>query len=74
MFTYSLPLHILASKGMAVAVGFYYGTTNITLDWPWIAEWAYAGIFGVAVQIQNQDQLWISHQKNQGSFFFLRKS
>ena len=25
--------------------------------------WAYAGIFPVAVRIQNQDQFWISHQK-----------
>ena len=24
--------------------------------WPWIAEWAYTGIFAVAIQIQNQDQ------------------
>ena len=48
----------------------------IQLDWPWIAEWAYAGIFAVAVQFQNQDDFWISHQKNQGSFFsiFFSKS
>ena len=23
--------------------------SNVQLDWPWIAEWAYAGIFAVAV-------------------------
>ena len=39
----------------------------IPLDWPWIAEWAYAGIFAVAVQFQNQDKFWIS--RHQGSFF-----
>ena len=38
-----------------------------------ISEWAYAGIFAVAVRIQNQDQFWISRQKNQGSFLFFRK-
>ena len=42
----------------------------IQLDWPWIAEWAYAGIFAVAVRFQNQDQYWISHQKS-GFFIFL---
>ena len=31
------------------------------MDRPWIAEWAYAGIFAVAVRIQNQDQFWIYH-------------
>ena len=41
----------------------------IQLDWPWVAEWAYASIFTVAVQIQNQDQFWISHQKIRGCFF-----
>ena len=35
-------------------------TTVLQLDWPWIAEWAYAGIFAVAVRIQNQEQFWIS--------------
>ena len=45
-----------------------------TLDWPWIAEWAYAGIFTVAVRIQNQDQFWISHQKIRGRFFIFSKS
>ena len=34
----------------------------------------HAGIFAVAVQFQNQDQFWISHQKNQESFsLFFRK-
>ena len=42
---------------------------GLQLDWPWIAGWAYTGSFAVAVQIQNQDHFWISHQKNQGSFF-----
>ena len=44
----------------------YITTKNIQLDWPRIAEWAYAGIFAVAVQVQKQDQFWISHQKKQG--------
>ena len=44
---------------------------QIRLDWSWIAEWAYAHIFAVAVRFQNQDQFWISHQKNQGSFFLI---
>ena len=39
------------------------------LDWPWIAEWAYAGIFAVVVRFQNQDQFWISHQKIRGHIF-----
>ena len=43
--------------------------TSLQLDWPWIAGWAYAGIFAVAVQIQNQDQFWISRQKPRGRFF-----
>ena len=33
----------------------------VQLDWPWIAEWAYAGIFAVAVRFQNKDQFWIPH-------------
>ena len=32
----------------------------VQLDWPWIAEGAYTGIFAVAVQFQNKDQFWIS--------------
>ena len=47
---------------------------DVQLDWPWIAEWAYAGIFAVAVRFQNQDHFWISHQKNQGHFFIFSKS
>ena len=43
----------------------------LQVDWPWIAEWAYAGIFDVAVNFQNQDQFWVSRQKNQVSFLFL---
>ena len=47
---------------------------SLQLGWQWIAEWAYVGIFAVAVRIQNQDQFWISCQKNQGLFFnFLEK-
>ena len=46
---------------------------GIQLDWPWTAEWAYTGIFAVAVRIQNQDQFWISHQKIRGRFLFFRK-
>ena len=43
-------------------------------DWLRIAGRAYAGIFAVTIQLQNQDQFWISHQRNQGSFFsFFRK-
>ena len=38
--------------------------TNLQLDWPWIAGWAYVGIFAVAVLFQHQDQFWISRQKN----------
>ena len=54
---------------------FYTRTVALQLDWPWIAGWTYAGIFAVAVQIQNQDQFWISHPKTQGSFFyFIEKS
>ena len=30
---------------------------TLQLDWPWIAEWAYAGIFAVAVRFQNQDRV-----------------
>ena len=30
--------------------------TRIQLDWPWIAEWAYAGIFAVAIWFHHQDQ------------------
>ena len=44
----------------------------LQLDWPWIAEWAYADIFVVTVRIQNQGQFWISHQKSRG--LFLSKS
>ena len=48
---------------------------NIQLDWPWIVEWAYTSIFAVSVRIQNQDQFWISHQKNQELFgLFFEKS
>ena len=34
---------------------------------------ACAGIFTVVVQFQNQDQFWISHQKNQRSFYNFSK-
>ena len=37
---------------------------------PWIAEWAYTDMFAVVVRFQNQDQFWISHQKDQAWFFF----
>ena len=37
---------------------------QLQLDWPWIAEWAYADFSAVAVRIQNQDQFLISCQKN----------
>ena len=37
---------------------------EVQLDLPWIAEWAYASIFAVAVQFQNKDQFWISRQKS----------
>ena len=36
---------------------------TIQLDWLAIADWAYAGIFAVAVRFQNQDQFWIPRQK-----------
>ena len=45
---------------------------GLQLDWPWITEWDYAGIFVLAIQIQNKDQFWTSHQKNQ-VFYFFRK-
>ena len=45
----------------------------VQLDWPWIAEWAYAGIFAVAVRFQNQDQFLVSHQKVGTRFLFFRK-
>ena len=39
--------------------------TSVQLDWLRIAEWAYAGIFSVAVLFQNQDQCWIPCQTNE---------
>ena len=33
-------------------------------------DWAYAGIFAVAVRFQNQDQFWILHQKLHGACIF----
>ena len=49
---------------------------GLQLDWPWTAEWAYAGIFAVSVRFQNQDQFWVSHQTNLVWFFcfFFKKS
>ena len=47
---------------------------SVHLDWLRVVEQPCAGIFTVAVQYQNQDQFWISHQKNQGSFFIFSKS
>ena len=44
-------------------------TRVLQLDWSWIVEWAYAGIFAVAVQFQNQDQFLVSRQKIKGHFF-----
>ena len=50
-------------------------TSLIQLDWPWIAEWNYAGIFAVAdVQFQDQDQFWVSHQKSGFVFLIFSKS
>ena len=49
---------------------YIWSVSCIQLDWPWTVEWAYAGIFAVAVRIQNQGQFCISHKKNQGSFLF----
>ena len=46
----------------------------LQLDWPCSAEWAYAGIFAVAVRFQNQDQFWISPKKIRGRFYFFKKS
>ena len=45
----------------------------VQLDWPWIAEWAYAGIFAVAIRFQNQGQSWISHKKSGVVFFSSEK-
>ena len=50
---------------------FRFFVAFLQLNLPWIAEWAYAGMFDVAARFQNHDQFWISHQKNQGSFFFI---
>ena len=41
------------------------------LGWLAIAEWAYAGIFAVTVQFQNQDKFWIPHQKLQWGRFLM---
>ena len=50
-------------------------TIIVQLDWPWIAEWAYAGIFALAIRLQNQDQFWISHKKIRGRYYiFFEKS
>ena len=47
---------------------------GIQLDWPWFAEWAYAGIFAVAVRIQNQDQFGFLIKKSRVAFLiFFRK-
>ena len=48
---------------------------GLQLDLPGIIELAYTDIFTVSARFQNLDQFWISHQKNQGSFFiFFEKS
>ena len=48
----------------------------VQLDWPSIADWAYAGIFAVAVRFQNQDQFWIPQPKLHGACIlgFFKKS
>ena len=40
-----------------------YNPFVLRLDWPSVADWAYASIFAMAVRFQNQDhQFWISHK------------
>ena len=46
----------------------------VQLDWPWITEWAYAGIFTADVRFQNQDEFWVSHEKIRVFFFSFLKS
>ena len=46
----------------------------IQLDWPWIAEWAYAGIFAVAFRFQTKTIFGFRIKKIRGrSFVFFRK-
>ena len=65
---------VLLTSIIKVCAGLWRGDATpggVQLDWRWIAEWAYAGIFAVTVWIQNQDQFWVSNKKNQGSYFFI---
>ena len=39
----------------------------IQLDWPYVAGWAYASIFAVAVRFQIHDQFWIPRPKLHGT-------
>ena len=47
---------------------------SLQLDWPGIAECAYADIFAVAARFRNQDHFWISHKKSGVVFYFFEKS
>ena len=48
---------------------------GLQLDWPWTAEWAYAGIFAVAVQFQNQGHFGFLVKTYRGLFLnFFGKS
>ena len=46
----------------------------LQLDWLWVAEWACAGIFAVAVQFQNRDKFIAFLIKKAGFVFFFEKS
>ena len=39
----------------------------VQLDWPSIADWAYASIFAVEVRFQIQDQFWIPQLELHGA-------
>ena len=49
------------------------GSYILQLDWLRTAEWTYAVIFAAAVQFQNQDNFWISHQNLRGRFYLFEK-
>ena len=49
---------------------------SVQLDWPSIADWAYASIFAVKVQFHIRDQFWIPQPKLHGACIldFVEKS
>ena len=66
MFT---PTHLITNLA-------YVSCKMVQLNWPWIVEWAYSGIFAVAVQFQNKDQFLDSSAKIHGACIldFFKKS